>query len=229
MEHRNVIEIKGLAKSFGKEDLYKDFNLNIKKGDVHGLIGPNGSGKTTLLRLITSLYQLDSGSIKMDLKHSMLLENDYLYEEFSGRKNIELFGQYFGYEGKKENYKRYSDLLELTEHLDKKVSNYSKGMKRKLSLLIVVMIGADIILLDEPTSGVDPISRVEIRSLVSELKKEGKTIIITSHDLSEIEKIASRVTMIKSGNLIFDKDVNEFNGQTLEDLFLEVGKNEKKL
>ena len=229
MEHGNVIEIKGLAKSFGKEDLYKDFNLNIKKGDVHGLIGPNGSGKTTLLRLITSLYQPDSGSIKMDLKHSMLLENDYLYEEFSGRKNIELFGQYFGYEGKKENYKKYSGLLELTEHLDKKVSNYSKGMKRKLSLLIVVMIGADVILLDEPTSGVDPISRVEIRSLVSELKKEGKTIIITSHDLSEIEKVASRVTMIKRGNLIFNKDVNELNGQTLEDLFLEVGKNEKKL
>lgn len=229
MRKMNVIEINELTKGFNSENLFKDFNLNIKEGEVHALIGPNGSGKTTLLRLITSLYHPDSGYIEKKLKHSMLLENDYLYEEFSGSKNIQLFGQYFGYEGKKENYKKYSDLLELTEHLDKKVSNYSKGMKRKLSLLIVVMIGADIILLDEPTSGVDPISRVEIRNLVSELKREGKTIIITSHDLSEIEKIASRVTMIKRGNLIFDKNVNELNGHTLEDLFLEVGQNEKKL
>lgn len=229
MERENVIEIKGLSKKFGGKYLFKEFNLNIKRGDVHALIGANGSGKTSLLRLITSLYQSDAGSINIKSTHSMLLENDYLYEELSGKENIELFGQYFGYDGAEENYLKYSDVLELTEHLDKKVSNYSKGMKRKLSFLVIVLIGADIILLDEVTSGVDPISRVEIRKLITELKRSGKTILITSHDLSEIEKIANRVTMINKGQLMFDKDIKDLNEKALEDLFLEVGQSEKKL
>lgn len=151
----------------------------------------------------------------------MLLENDYLYEDKTGLENIKLYGVYFDYG--LDSYQKYSDLLEITNDLGRNVSTYSKGMKRKLSLLIIVMMNREIIFLDEVTSGVDPISRVEIRKLIKLLKDEGKTIVITSHDLSEIEKIADKVSMIKSGELLFTKNIDEIQGESLEDLFIEEG------
>ncbi|HGH8026588.1 TPA: AAA family ATPase [Streptococcus agalactiae] len=151
----------------------------------------------------------------------MLLENDYLYEDKTGLENIKLYGVYFDYG--LDSYQKYSDLLEITNDLGRNVSTYSKGMKRKLSLLIIIMMNREIIFLDEVTSGVDPISRVEIRKLIKLLKDEGKTIVITSHDLSEIEKIADKVSMIKSGELLFTKNIGEIKGESLEDLFIEEG------
>lgn len=151
----------------------------------------------------------------------MLLENDYLYEDKTGLENIKLYGVYFDYG--LDSYQKYSDLLEITNDLGRNVSTYSKGMKRKLSLLIIVMMNREIIFLDEVTSGVDPISRVEIRKLIKLLKDEGKTIVITSHDLSEIEKVADKVSMIKSGVLLFTKNIGEIKGESLEDLFIEEG------
>ena len=151
----------------------------------------------------------------------MLLENDYLYEDKTGLENIKLYGVYFDYG--LDSYQKYSDLLEITNDLGRNVSTYSKGMKRKLSLLIIVMMNREIIFLDEVTSGVDPISRVEIRKLIKLLKNEGKTIVLTSHDLFEIEKVADKVSMIKSGELLFTKNIDEIQGESLEDLLIEEG------
>lgn len=184
-EIQNAIEVKNLKKGFGGRVLFENFSLNVKANTIHAIIGPNGSGKTTLLRLITGVYQPNAGTINIAGKYAMQLENDYLYEEQTGLENLKIFGKYFGFEIN-DRSDGYCTQLGLTEHLGKRVSTYSKGMKRKLSLLIVIMIGRDILLMDEPTSGVDPISRVEIRSLIEALKADGKTVIITSHDLSEI-------------------------------------------
>lgn len=216
-----MIEIEKISKSFGSRTLFEDFSLDIKNNSIHAIIGPNGSGKTTLLRMLTGLYEIDGGQIRANGSHAMLLENDYLYEEKSGLENLKLFGLYFGY--KAQDYERYSDLLNLTGELDKRVSTYSKGMKRKLSLLVVIMMGRDIIYLDEATSGVDPISRVEIRKIISQLKNDGKTVIITSHDLSEVEKIAEQITMIKEGDLVFNLSHKEIEGKSLEDIFIKAG------
>ncbi|MDY3006697.1 ABC transporter ATP-binding protein, partial [Anaerococcus porci] len=198
-----------------------DFSIEIEANTVHAIVGPNGSGKTSLLRILTGLYDKDDGEVKVKGNHAMLLENDYLYEDKTGLENIKIYGLYFGYEAK--NYEKHSDLLEITNDLNRNVSTYSKGMKRKLSLLIIVMMNRDIIFLDEVTSGVDPISRVEIRKLIRLLKDEGKSIIITSHDLAEIEKAADRVSMIKSGELLFTKNISEIYGESLEELFIEEG------
>ncbi len=219
---QNAIEVRNLKKVFGGRVLFENFSLNVKANTIHAIIGPNGSGKTTLLRLITGIYQPDTGKINIAGKHAMQLENDYLYEEKTGLENLKIFGKYFSFEINK-CLDNYCTQLGLTEHLGKRVSTYSKGMKRKLSLLIVIMMGRDILLMDEPTSGVDPISRVEIRSLIEELKSEGKTIIITSHDLSEIEKCADDVSMIKNGRLLFDKSIQEIQGQSLEEIFIKEG------
>ena len=150
----------------------------------------------------------------------MLLENDYLYEDKTGLENINIYSLFFNF--RKDDYKTYADILGITDDLDRKVSDYSKGMKRKLSLLIIVLMDRDIIFLDEVTSGVDPLSRVEIRKIIKILKDQGKTIVITSHDLSEIEKVADLVTMIKNGKILFTKEVSQL-GENLEDLFIEEG------
>lgn len=218
---KNIIKIKNMSKNFKDKKLFNEFSLEIEEKSVHAIVGPNGSGKTSLLRILTGLYRKDSGKVMVGGTYSMLLENDYLYEDKTGFENIKLYGLYFGFVAK--NFEKYSDLLEITEDLNRKVSTYSKGMKRKLSLLIIILMNREIIFLDEVTSGVDPISRVEIRKLIKLLKDEEKTIIITSHDLSEIEKVADRVSMIKSGKLLFTKNISDINGESLEDLFLEEG------
>lgn len=216
-----IIEVKNMSKNFKNKKLFNNFSFEVEENTVHAIVGPNGSGKTSLLRILTSLYGADSGKVRVNGKHAMLLENDYLYEDKKGIENIKLFGLYFGYQA--ENYKKYSDLLEITDDLDRNVSTYSKGMKRKLSLLIIVLMNREVVFLDEVTSGVDPISRVEIRKLIKFLKEEGKTIVITSHDLAEIEKVADKVSMIKSGELLFTKNIDEIEGESLEDLFIKEG------
>ena len=218
---KNIIKIKNMTKNFKDKKLFNEFSLEIEEKSVHAIVGPNGSGKTSLLRILTGLYKKDSGEVMVGGTYSMLLENDYLYEDKTGFENIKLYGLYFGFEAK--GFEKYSDLLEITEDLNRKVSTYSKGMKRKLSLLIIIMMNREIIFLDEVTSGVDPISRVEIRKIIQLLKDEGKTIIITSHDLSEIEKVADSVSMIKGGSLLFTKNISDIKGESLEDLFLEEG------
>lgn len=220
---KNAIEVINLKKTFNNRVLFDSFNLNIKANTIHAIIGPNGSGKTTLLRLITGIYQPNEGNININGKYAMQLENDYLYDEKTGIENIKIFGKYFNF-NIDESLNSYSSQLGLTEHLSKRVSNYSKGMKRKLSLLIVILMERDIIIMDEPTSGVDPISRIEIRKLIENLKSNGKTIIITSHDLSEIEKCADDISMIKNGKLLFNKDIREIQGQSLEEIFIKEGK-----
>lgn len=218
----NIIEIKNMSKNFKKKKLYNDFSLEIEANTVHAIVGPNGSGKTSLLRILTGLYKEDKGSVIVNGDHTMLLENDYLYEDKTGIDNIDIYGLYFGYKGK--GYKKYSDLLGISDDLDRKVSTYSKGMKRKLSLLIIVLMNRDIVFLDEATSGVDPISRVQIRDLIKILKDKGKTIVITSHDLSEIEKVANKVTMIKDAKILFTKNMDDIKGESLEELFIEEGR-----
>lgn len=220
---KNAIEVINLKKTFNNRVFFDSFDLNIKDNTIHAIIGPNGSGKTTLLRLITGIYQPNEGNININGKYAMQLENDYLYDEKTGIENIKIFGKYFNFNIDK-SLNSYSSQLGLTEHLSKRVSNYSKGMKRKLSLLIVILMERDIIIMDEPTSGVDPISRIEIRKLIENLKSNGKTIIITSHDLSEIEKCADDISMIKNGKLLFNKDICEIQGQSLEEIFIKEGK-----
>ncbi len=218
----NIIEIKNMSKNFKNKKLYNDFSLEIEANTVHAIVGPNGSGKTSLLRILTGLYKEDKGSVIVNGDHAMLLENDYLYEDKTGIDNIDIYGLYFGYKGK--GYKKYSELLGISDDLERKVSTYSKGMKRKLSLLIIVLMNRDIVFLDEATSGVDPISRVQIRDLIKILKDKGKTIVITSHDLSEIEKVADKVTMIKDAEILFTKNIDDIKGESLEELFIEEGR-----
>ena len=216
-----AIKVDHLSKNFEQKTLFNDFSLRIEQNTVHALMGPNGAGKTSLLRLITGLYQPDQGTVQLKGKHAMLLENDYLYEDKTGLENLRLFGCYFGFELK--DYQAWAQQLGIQADLERKVSTYSKGMKRKLSLLIIILMDRSLIFLDEVTSGVDPISRIQIRQVVDVLKDQGKTIVFTSHDLEEIEKVADWVTMIKEGQIVFTKRIQDLKGERLEDIFIEEG------
>ena len=216
---KDIILVENIEKSFKDKEVFCDFSLSIREKTVQALVGPNGSGKTSLLRILTGIYKC-KGHVEVKGSYAMLLENDYLYEDKTGFENINIYSLYFNF--KKDDYKSYADILGITDDLDRKVSTYSKGMKRKLSLLIIVLMDRDIIFLDEVTSGVDPLSRVEIRKIIKILKDQGETIVITSHDLSEIEKVADLVTMIKDGKILFTKEISEL-GDGLEDLFIEEG------
>ena len=216
---KDIILVENIEKSFKDKEVFCDFSLSIREKTVQALVGPNGSGKTSLLRILTGIYKC-KGHVEVKGSYAMLLENDYLYEDKTGFENINIYSLYFNF--KKDDYKSYADILGITDDLDRKVSTYSKGMKRKLSLLIIVLMDRDIIFLDEVTSGVDPLSRVEIRKIIKILKDQGETIVITSYDLSEIEKVADLVTMIKDGKILFTKEVSKL-GENLEDLFIEEG------
>ena len=210
-----ILSTLNLTKKFKDKKILNSITMDVYPNTITGIIGQNGAGKTTLLRTILGLYNPTEGSVDKtvdDSELSMLLENDFLCEKKTGFQNIEHFSSYFKIDTKNIILKveKYSKILNLFNNLDLRVSSYSKGMKRKLSLLIVLLRDTKIIILDEPTSGVDPISRVEIRKLLSEIRDEGRTIIITSHDLVEIQKLSDNIILLDDGSLIklFEGNIN---------------------
>lgn len=216
---KEIICVKNIYRSFDSHPVLKNLSVSIQKNSVHALIGTNGAGKTTFLRIIANLLQQDSGSIEYYFNKnniSAMLENDYLFENKTGRQNIESYCQYWGIDcgTALKNITGFTKLLHMDENLDKKVYKYSKGMKRKISMLIVLARNTEFVIFDEPTSGIDPESRIEIRKLFDVLKGQDKTILLTSHDLSEVKKVSDYISFIKDGSIL----ETVVNDDTIEDL-----------
>lgn len=226
-----VLNLENVNKNICGKSILKNINVKIYKNTIHAFIGPNGAGKTTLVRVILNLFEISSGKKSCDFNNediSVLLENDYLFESKTGRENIEHFCLYFKIDRDNvaERLDKYSKLLGIDSRLDEYVSYYSKGMKRKLSILIVILRNSDFLIFDEMTSGVDPESRVQIRKILKSLKEEGKTILIISHDLQELEKVADRISIVVNGQI---KDTIENNELlNLEDKFFQAIKGEQE-
>lgn len=198
---RQVVNLNSISKVYNGKKILSDINFSINKNEIHAIVGPNGAGKTTLIRTILRLIEPTSGDFYLKYDDiATMLENDYLFENRTGRENIKSFACYFPIN--KESLDDYVEYLGLQDDLDQKVQFYSKGMKRKLTMLICAMRGTQFMIFDEPTSGVDPQSRMEIRKLFEKLKQDGKTILITSHDLAEIEKVCDRITILNRGHVI---------------------------
>ncbi|MCK4259701.1 MAG: ABC transporter ATP-binding protein [Halanaerobiales bacterium] len=221
-----IISLVNVNKRFENKNVVKNISFCIPKNSVYAIIGPNGAGKTTLLRLILDLLKIDSGTIEYFFDKnsiSALLENDYLFEKKTGQENINCFCDYFNIDkvsiAKKTQI--YAKTLRLDMDLENEVLEYSKGMKRKLSILITILRDSTLILFDEPTSGLDPQSRLEIRHLFKMLKNEGKTILLTSHDLSEIEKVSDIISVLNNGHII-ETFINDGTVGNLEQKFFSV-------
>lgn len=223
----STIIVKKLSKKLNHKTIIDHISFSIPQSTIYSIIGPNGAGKTTLIRLILGLLIQEEGSIHFrhgEENLAALLENDYLYETKTGWENILFFYSYFGGKDKKnyiEKAKEYLKQLQLTSAIDHKIATYSKGMKRKLSLIIVLLRDMPFVILDEPTSGIDPVSRVLIRNVLLDLKNQGKTILLTSHDLSEIEKCSDFISILKEGKIVETFSNHQDSGD-LEERFLRI-------
>ena len=243
MSETNAIQVHEVTKSFGKKVVLKDINFDIKEGDIYGFIGPSGSGKTTLIKMIVGMDTPDEGSIhllgqKMPNLHILqkigyMAQSDALYTALTGKENLMFFASLFKLD-KTEKQKRIAyaaELVNLTTHLDKRVSAYSGGMKRRLSLAIALIQNPQILILDEPTVGIDPELRLNIWNELLRLKnEEGKTIIVTTHVMDEAER-CDYIALVRDGSFIATgtpRQLKEqYNVNSLDEVFLDAGRKVK--
>ena len=238
----STIRVENVSKRFGKKEILKEVSLDIPKGELYGLIGPSGAGKTTLVKLIVGMERADRGSIQV-LQTKMpnlgvlnkigyMAQSDALYTELTGWENLKFFASLYKMT-KAEQKKRLeyvADLVNLTSSLGSKVGTYSGGMKRRLSLAISLVHNPDVLILDEPTVGMDPVLRVSIwKELIRLKEEEGKSIIVTTHVMDEAEK-CDTVAMVRDGYILTSgspADLKErYQVGRLDDVFLQVGGSE---
>jgi len=218
-----MIETKNLTKNYGNLTAVDDLNLTIQAGDIFGFIGPNGAGKTTTMRILVTLLEpprgnafidgLDVGKEGRKVRRRVGYMPDFMgvYDDLKVFEYLEFFAAAFGIERKKRK-SIVDGVLELTDLESKRaatVDSLSRGMQQRLGLARVLIHDPKVLILDEPASGLDPRARIEIRELLRELKRMGKTIMISSHILSELEEICDHVGIIEHGRLVFSGTIEE--------------------
>ncbi|WP_270994922.1 ABC transporter ATP-binding protein [Listeria seeligeri] len=233
-----AIKVTNLTVKIGKKDILSNMSLEIKKGEIFGLIGPSGAGKTTLVKTIIGMEKATTGqtevlekrmpNLSVISKIGYMAQSDALYTDLTAKENLDFFASLYSIKRneKKERMNYAANLVNLEPDLTKKVSNYSGGMKRRLSLAISVLADPDVLILDEPTVGIDPELRKSIWEELAELKANGKCILVTTHVMDEAEK-CDRLAMIRNGKIIAVGTPQELSSKTtsgkLEDAFLEFG------
>lgn len=211
-----ILNISQLSKSYGKVKALQQLDMSIERGQVHGILGPNGSGKTTTLGILLGVLKSDSGSFEWFenpvLHHSLqrigaILETPNFYPYLSAVKNLEIVRLIKGVE--KHRIDEVLEQVNLAGRKHDKFSTYSLGMKQRLAIASALLNEPEILVLDEPTNGLDPQGIAEVRELIMRIAREGTTILIASHLLDEIEKVCSHVTILKQGKRLFSGPVDE--------------------
>lgn len=229
-----VIRIEKLQKKFGKFEALKDVNFEVKKGEVVGFIGPNGAGKSTTIRVLLGILKRSGGTVEVFGKdawddgieiHKRLsyVPGDVaLWGNMTGGEIIDLFMKLHG--GEKRD--KRDELIKKFE-LDpkKKAKNYSKGNRQKVGLIAALSVDSDLYILDEPTSGLDPLMEAVFQEEIEELKKEGKSILLSSHILSEVERLADRVVIIREGVVVEQGTLDEMRHLTRSNVTLKTSGN----
>jgi ABC-type multidrug transport system ATPase subunit len=229
MEKETVIKVEHLAKSFGSFQAVKDVSFTVSRGDVFGFLGPNGAGKSTTIRCLLSLIKPNAGNIELFGKSytnsrseilskiGSIIEKPDFYKYLSAQKNLEIFARISGASVSKSQIGEMLEFVGLAGRGGDKIGGFSHGMKQRLGIAQTLLHQPDLIILDEPTTGLDPQGIVEIRNLILRLKNEqNKTILLSSHQLSEIELIANRMVIINKGKSIVEGEVQDLlNAQEL--------------
>ena len=221
MENKKILSVKNLNKSFGEFKAVNNMNLQVNQGDIYGFLGPNGAGKSTTLRMILGLIKPDSGEILINGKSNSgsnrnfltsigaLIEKPDFYKNLSAYDNLKILYKM----SKLKDINRISEVLKEVDLWDKKnqkVGGFSQGMKQRLGIAQTLMHQPSLIILDEPSNGLDPQGQSDMRSLILRINQEmGITVIISSHILSEIEKISNRMAVINKGEKIVEGNVQE--------------------
>ncbi|WP_439130629.1 ABC transporter ATP-binding protein [Polaribacter sp.] len=236
-----IIETEELDFSYSKsnKDIEK-LNLQVPKGSIYGFLGPNGSGKSTTIRLLLGLLKKDSGNISLFensfkenkieslSKIGALIENPSLYEHLSAIDNLKIAANYKSIN--KSKIEEVLNIVKLTHAKHKKVKKYSLGMKQRLGIAIALLSNPEILILDEPTNGLDPKGIIEMRALIKSLNKEyGTTIFISSHLLSEIEKTCSHVGILNGGKMLFQNTVKALQESQSDTVVITIETNDSNL
>jgi ABC-type multidrug transport system ATPase subunit len=222
MEEQTIIKVRNLSKKFGSFEAVKNVSFTVHKGDVFGFLGPNGAGKSTTIRCLLSLISPDNGTIELFDKSlsgnrsailsniGSIIEKPDFYKYLSAQKNLEIFARISGANVSKKEIHEMLDFVGLGDRAKHKVKGFSHGMKQRLGIAQTLLHKPELIILDEPTTGLDPQGIIEIRNLILRLKNEqNKTILLSSHQLSEIELIANRMVIINQGKSIVEGSVEE--------------------
>ena len=239
-----VLECKSLNKKIGKKDILKNVSLKVQEGDILGFIGPNGAGKTTTIKLILGLQKINSGEVKIngyDIKTQFekaiervgtIVENPDLYMYMSGLDNLKMIARLY----KNIDAKRIDEVIKLVgleNRIKDKVSKYSLGMRQRLGIAQAIMHKPNLLILDEPTNGLDPEGIKQLRDLLTKLaKEENMAILISSHNLAELESFCNKITIIQNGEIIETstlEDAKRVEGKMLYEIELDNTKDLNKI
>ncbi|MDS0294917.1 ABC transporter ATP-binding protein [Halogeometricum luteum] len=238
----HAIEAQGLTKRFGSEVAVEGLDLTVAPGTVYGFLGPNGAGKTTTMRMLTSLTRPTNGEAWIDgqsvsdrdaVRASIgyLPEEPPVFDELTGREQLEYFGRLRDLPPEiiDRRITNWLDRFDLTDDANKRIEDYSKGMRQKVGLIQTLLHEPDVVFLDEPTSGLDPRAARTVLDVIAELTDEGQTVFLSTHILSVVEELADVVGVLYEGDLVTEGSPAELtarmeseDGTTLEDVFLSV-------
>ena len=228
-----MLQTTDLCKSFKKHRAVNKVSLNIEKGKVYGLLGPNGAGKSTTLKMITGVLKPTSGEIYFDGKPwtrkalseiGALIENPPIYENLSARENLKVRSLLIGADDQRID--EVLQIVSLTNTGKKKAGQFSLGMKQRLGIAMALLGEPKLLILDEPTNGLDPIGIEELRELIRSFPAQGITVILSSHILSEVQLLADHVGIISDGILGYEGPLQQ--GENLEELFMNVVRENRK-
>lgn len=229
-----VLKTNQLTKVFEGKEVVSDVNMHVKQGEIYGFLGPNGAGKTTVMKMLTNLVKPTSGEIEIfgekltDTSYEVLkrmgiiIEYPIFYEKLTAKENLELHCEYMGYYDK-AGIDHALDLVKLHNVDNKKVKDFSLGMKQRLGIARAITTKPELLILDEPINGLDPIGIKELRELFKMLAKEfGMTLLVSSHILAEMELMADTIGVIQEGKLIKEVSMKDINGVQTEYMELTV-------
>jgi len=237
----HTIEAQDLWKQFDKEEVLKGIDIVMEQGEILGILGPSGAGKTTLVKCLIGILNLNKGRVSINgtkipnlqlMDHiGYMAQQDALYEDLTGLQNLVFYGRLKGMDKKQaaEQANTLMDMVELSKDKGKKVVHYSGGMKRRLSLTAALIGDPEVIVLDEPTVGIDPVLRELFWEEFYRLKKNGRAIIVTTHVMDEADK-CDRLILLRNGNIIEDgapEELKQKTGEgTLEAIFIQSARRE---
>ncbi|MBN1367880.1 MAG: ABC transporter ATP-binding protein [Dehalococcoidales bacterium] len=205
----NAITLEDVSKKLGGRQILNKVSFTIETGDIFGYLGPNGAGKTTTIRILLGLMLPTAGRISLlgkninideNRRHvGFVLETDGLYDQMSAQDNLAFYGKLYGITRSAERIQEILSLVRLKDRAKDKVAAYSKGMRQRLALARAMIHDPEILVLDEPTAGVDPTGQVEVRQIILDMAARGKTIFFSSHNLDEVQRICNRIALINRG------------------------------
>jgi ABC-2 type transport system ATP-binding protein len=236
---RPPVEVRGLVKRYGGITAVAGVDLHVNAGDVYGYLGPNGAGKTTSLRMMLGLIRPTAGSVRLfgrdptvtvhALEHvAGFVEAPTFYPYLNGRRNLELLAAFDG-DGATDRIDRSLELVELADRAGDRVGGYSHGMRQRLGIAAALLRDPELLLLDEPTTGLDPGGMRDMRELIRRLAGEGITIVLSSHLLTEVEEVCNRVAIVRSGRIVYEGEIAELKGASANAYTLSTTDDERAL